>query len=91
MNQSIVDELTNESTRLCLEKDLIKKGLRTLGMHPLAMRHALLELVLTNEKLEDISILKDYVYLVYINLNYNQLRSLKVLENIPALVQLRAR
>ncbi|RYH27469.1 hypothetical protein EON65_13320 [archaeon] len=74
-----------------LDEALMQNGLRTLGMHPLSLRHAYLELSLPNNSISDISLLKDYVNLMYIDLSGNLISSLKVLENMPALVQLRAR
>eukprot|EP01031_Cornospumella_fuschlensis_P046683 gene46683-57171_t len=76
---------------VALDEALMQKGLRTLGMHPLSLRHAYLELSLPNNSISDISLLKEYVNLMYVDLSNNLISSLKVLENMPALVQLRAR
>lgn len=74
-----------------LLKHVAQQGLRTLGMHPLFLRHAFLELSAVNKQVDDISVLKDFVNLMYVDVSNNTIKTLKPLEGIPALVQLRAR
>lgn len=74
-----------------LTKELAMKSLDTLGFHPLFLRHAFLSMNLSHNLLEDISLLGQYTHLVYLDISYNQVKTLKPLESIPALTQLRAR
>lgn len=81
--------LENECIELTAE--IVAEGLRTLGFHPLYQRHALLELNIAGLSLRDISLLKNYPHVLYLDISNNQIESLQVLENMSCLVQLKAR
>jgi Leucine-rich repeat (LRR) protein len=74
-----------------LTADMVSKGLRTLGIHPLTQKHTLLELFLPQLQLSSIDILKNYPLVVYLDISDNKLTSLNPLENMTALIHLKAR
>lgn len=82
-------EVQNDSVELTAE--IVKKGLKTLGVNPLTLKHALLELNLINEKIRSIEILRDYPNIMYMNLSSNAIDSLQALQHLPTLVQLNIR
>jgi Leucine-rich repeat (LRR) protein len=79
------------SSRVLLTGDQVSKGLKTLGIHPLALRHSFLELSLPGLKIQDISILSQYPLVMYLDINDNQVETLASLEHLTALVTLKAR
>lgn len=74
-----------------LTAEAVAKGLKTLGMHPLAQKHTFLELNLSNLRLNDISLINNYPLVMYLDISNNQIQSLKALEGITALIHLKAR
>lgn len=79
----------SESTLLSSEQ--VSKGLKTLGIHPLALRHSFLELSLVGQKIKDISILSQFPLVMYLDISNNHLESLASLDHLTALVTLKAR
>lgn len=83
-------KLSNEAVQL-LNMETCKKGLKTLGLHPVTQRHAFLELSLPSLGIEDIGVLQNFPQIVYLDISHNCISSLRVLENMSSLLQLRAR
>lgn len=82
---------TPSSSSSQLTDEMVSSRLQTLGIHPLLLKHSFLELKATDLGVEDIAAVSKYRNLMYIDLSRNCIRSLKALESISALVQLRAR
>jgi Leucine-rich repeat (LRR) protein len=80
-----------EESESSLTPAMVSKGLKTLGIHPLAQKHTLLELSLPRLQLTDIELLKNYPLVMYLDISDNQVESLKPLENMTSLIHLRAR
>jgi hypothetical protein len=74
-----------------LTEELATKSLKTLGYNPQILQHAFLELSIPNENLDDISIIKQFQHIMYLDLSINNLKSLSVLSSLPNLIQLNAR
>ncbi|KAI9197180.1 uncharacterized protein BJ171DRAFT_585973 [Polychytrium aggregatum] len=74
--------------RLGLPLDVLKRGLSNLGMSPDTLRPVYLKLAVHGGGLEDISILKDYVYLQVLELPRNNISDCSVLSSMRYLVQL---
>ncbi len=74
-----------------LTTEQVSKGLKTLGIHPLALRHSFLELSLPAQQIIDISILSQYPLVMYLDISNNKIQSLAPLEHLTALVTLKAR
>lgn len=83
-------KLSNEAVQL-LNMETCKKGLKTLGLHPVTQRHAFLELSLPSLGIEDIGVLQNFPQIVYLDISHNCISSLRILENMSSLLQLRAR
>lgn len=83
-------KLSNEAVQL-LNMETCKKGLKTLGLHPVTQRHAFLELSLPSLGIEDVGVLQNFPQIVYLDISHNCISSLRVLENLSSLLQLRAR
>lgn len=77
-----------DSNSLTLE--VVKTGLRTVGLHPFTKQHTFLQLVITNKGIGDIEILSEYRHLMYLDISHNRLEELSVLKNLTTLVQLDA-
>lgn len=82
--------LSNEAIQV-LTLETCKNGLKTLGYHPVIQRHAFLELSLPSLGIEDASLLQDFPNIMYLDVSNNQISSLRVLERMSSLIQLRAR
>ena len=82
---------SNSSSGIDLSLSLIRDSLSSLGKHPFALSHTYLALKVVGKNIGNIEIIKDYSNLMYIDLSDNSLVSLKPLENLSALVQLKAR
>lgn len=67
------------------------KSLKTLGTHPLSLRHTFLELSVPGLFLHNIDILEKFPYVMYLDISNNQLDSLHSLQHIKSLVTLNAR
>jgi hypothetical protein len=74
-----------------LTKELATKSLKMLGYNPQILQHAFLELSIPNEKLDNISIITQFQHVMYLDVSFNNLQSLSVLNSLPNLVQLNAR
>lgn len=90
VNMATEMKLSNEAVQL-LNMETCKKGLKTLGLHPVTQRHAFLELSLPSLGIEDIGVLQNFPQIVYLDVSHNCISSLRVLENMSSLLQLRAR
>ncbi len=77
--------------KMSLSAEQVSNGLKTLGIHPLDQRHVFLELSLMNLSVADVSLLRNYPSILYLNISGNQISSLEALETMKSLVQLRAR
>ena len=82
---------SNSSSGIDLSLSLIRDSLSSLGKHPFALSHAYLALKIVEKNIGNIEIIKEYPNLMFIDLSDNFLVSLKPLENLAALVQLKAR
>lgn len=89
--RSIDTNVRSSGTVKALTMDVCTKSLKTLGFHPLEQRHALLELALSGKGIDDISILHSFPHIMYLDISNNQVSSLSALENMNALIHLKAR
>ena len=80
-----------DSLGVDLSLDLIRESLSCLGKHPLKLRHAYLNFSAEGKNIRGIDSVQSYPHLMYVSLSNNLIVSLKPLENLPALVQLKAR
>ena len=67
-----------------------KKGLKTLGVHPILLKYTYLELDLSGKGLTSTEVCESFLSIVYLNISSNQITTLKNLEKINCLVQLKA-
>ena len=67
-----------------------KKGLKTLGMHPVSLKFSYLELDLSNKDLASAEICESFPSIAYLNISSNNIKTLKSLEKITCLIQLNA-
>ena len=70
--------------------DDAKKGLKTLGMHPVSLKFSYLELDLSNKNLSTAEICESFPSIAYLNISTNNIQTLKNLEKITCLIQLNA-
>jgi hypothetical protein len=84
VNEVIIDD------KLLQTNDLIK-GLHSLGMHPVHLAHCYLGCNINNLGISNIDSIGTYKNLMYLDVSENSIETLKILENIPMLVQLNAR
>lgn len=72
--------------------DVIRAGLGQLGKHPLLLSHVYLELKVprSSPPLESVEILANYPHLMYVDVSDNRISDLRVLGELPTLVQLNA-
>jgi Leucine-rich repeat (LRR) protein len=71
-------------------KELIIKGLKTPGFHPLIQRHAFLELGVAKTGLEDVEFIKNYRNIMYLDISNNSITTLEPLKNLLCLIHLKA-
>jgi hypothetical protein len=81
--------LDNEG--MTLTSDMVAEGLKTLGIHPLALRHSFLELCLAGQFINNLDLLIQYPLVMYLNVSNNRLQSLVDLQHLTALVTLNAK
>ena len=81
----------SDSLGIDLSLDLIRESVSCLGKHPLTLRHAYLDFSAEGKCIRGIDSIQSYPHLMYVSLSNNLIESLKPLENLPALVQLKAR
>lgn len=74
-----------------LDSNIIRKGLKTIGIHPITLNHTFLELDVTKSNLNDIKEISKFPNLMYIDISDNQIEDLAVLKDVSILVQLKAR
>lgn len=74
-----------------LSDKTLRENLKTLGIHPILLTHAYLQLELPKLKLCDISSIQSFPNLMYLNIAENCLCDLTVLQRLPYLVQVNAR
>lgn len=70
--------------------DILSKGLRRIGKHPITLRHGYLELCLSESHLDNIDHLKNFPYIMFLDISGNSIESLDVLQNMTTLVKLNA-
>jgi len=85
-----MSEMAQEGVSLRDYPDLIKDGLKTIGLHPISMKHTFLEVSVPNKNLKDVSVLSDYPNLMYIDVSVNKIETLTALKDLPFLIQLNA-
>jgi hypothetical protein len=85
-----MSEMAQEGVHLKDHPDFIKEGLKTIGLHPISMKHTFLELSIPDKNLKDVSVLSDYPNLMYVDVSFNKIESLTALKDLPFLVQLNA-
>ena len=72
-----------------LTHDDIKNGLGSLGLHPILQKYVYLELNICNKDLIDISLIKNFPQLMYINLSNNKIKNINnILDKLSYLTQL---
>jgi hypothetical protein len=79
------------STGMDLSELLIRDNVSCLGKHPIAGNHAYLAFSCVGQNIRRIDCIERYPHLMYINLSDNMIENLKPLENLAALVQIKAR
>jgi hypothetical protein len=89
INSGASDFQTNEVVPLSVE--VLQKGLKNIGFHPLFLRHAFLELDVCNVSINSIDIVCEYTNLMYLNLSKNKIQNLSALQHLATLVKLDAR
>lgn len=78
-------------TGIDLNLPLIRDNLSCIGKHPFSLSHAYLAMKIIGKNIGSIEIMKEYPNLMYIDLSDNFLVNLQPLENLVALVELKAR
>lgn len=74
-----------------LTVDAAKDALKRLGKHPITQQHAFLEMQLPSRDLTNIDVIRQFQFVMNLDLAENHLTSLKALESLPTLVHLDAR
>lgn len=69
----------------------MRQGLGCLGLHPLLLKYALLELKASGENMKSIDEIKNFPLLMYVDISNNEVSDLDTLHYLPTLVQLNAR
>jgi len=67
-----------------------RMGLKTLGVHPVSLKHAYLELDLSNKGLSTAEICESFPNIIYLDISGNKITTLKNLDAMTALIQLNA-
>lgn len=83
INEVVIDDKILQTNRII-------KGLHSLGMHPVHLAHCYLGCNINNIGISNIDSLGIYKNLMYLDVSENSIETLKILENIPMLVQLNA-
>ena len=69
---------------------MAQQGLKRMGKHPVLLRHAFLELFLSDKGLKTIDKLSEYPNIMFLDISRNSIESLDVLSSLKTLVQLNA-
>lgn len=70
--------------------DDARKGLKTLGIHPISLKYTYLELDLSKKKLSGTDICGSFPHVIYLNISNNDITSLEYLSALSCIVQLDA-
>ena len=98
INETVIDNLENVEQQIeeityregDLTKEIINNNFHSLGRHPICYSHTYLGVNINNKQLLNITAIKNFPKLMYVDISGNSISSLEPLSNLPMLVQLNA-